>query len=214
MRYNISLIENDNYIRNSIMEILKKEINKALDSTVLKIKDPIIQVIKTALKNEPEYSSLMSGQLRSEFGIDDTSKIDIAINNISNSILIEKKLMSVNNFGLSGGLDLKIINSQDFGGALTDSTAFVNDSERGYNLPWLEWLLLKGNSIIVRNYEVKYGQNSRSRSGDAIMIDSSSNWRVPPEYAGTVRDNWTTRALSRVDSSITKIIQSTFESNI
>jgi len=46
------------------------------------------------------------------------------------------------------------------------------------------------------------------------MIDSSSNWRVPPEYAGTVRDNWTTRALSRVDSSITKIIQSTFESNI
>jgi len=130
MRYNISLIENDNYIRNSIMEILKKEINKALDSTVLKIKDPIIQVIKTALKNEPEYSSLMSGQLRSEFGIDDTSKIDIAINNISNSILIEKKLMSVNNFGLSGGLDLKIINSQDFGGALTDSTAFVNDSER------------------------------------------------------------------------------------
>lgn len=214
MRYNISLIENDNYIRNSIMEILKKDINKALDSTVLKIKDPIIQVIKTALKNEPEYSSLMSGQLRSEFGIDDTSKIDIAINNISNSILIEKKLMSVNNFGLSGGLDLKIINSQDFGGALTDSTAFVNDSERGYNLPWLEWLLLKGNSIIVRNYEVKYGQNSRSRSGDAIMIDSSSNWRVPPEYAGTVRDNWTTRALSRVDSSITKIIQSTFESNI
>jgi hypothetical protein len=81
-------------------------------------------------------------------------------------------------------------------------------------LPWLEWLLLKGNSIIVRNYNVKYGQNPRSRSGDAIMIDSTSSWRVPPEFAGTTRDNWTTRALNRVDKDINRIIQQSFESSI
>ena len=79
-------------------------------------------------------------------------------------------------------------------------------------MPWLEWLLLKGNQIIVRNYEVKIGSNSRSRSGDAIMISSSENWRVPPEFIGTNTNNWTTRALSKIEDELNSLIKSKFES--
>lgn len=214
MKYSISLLEDDSKIRKMILESIKSNIDAAINTTISKIKDPLSQIIKSALISEPEYASLISGQLRSEFGIADVSNVDAAVNNISKSIEIVKRNISVVNTGLSGGIDINIINNQDFGGSLNDASAFVNDTERGYSLPWLEWLLLKGNAIIIRSYNVKYGQNPRSRSGDAIMIDSSSSWRVPPQFAGTIRDNWTTRALSRVDKNITSLIQSTFESSI
>lgn len=214
MKYSISLVEDDTYIRNNILQSLQGMVNKTLDTCVLKIKLPLSDLIKGALMAEPEYSSLKSGSLRAEFGIEDSSKVDVAVDNISKSIIIEKRNVTINNLGLSGGIDLKLISNEDYGGALSDESGMVVDSNRGYSLPWLEWLLLKGNSIIVRNYSVKYGQNPRSRSGDAIMIDSTSNWRVPPEFAGTTRDNWTTRALNRVDKDINRIIQQSFESSI
>jgi hypothetical protein len=214
MKYSISLIENDTDIRNSVLQSLQGMVNKALDTCILKIRSPLSDLIKAALVTEPEYSSLKSGLLRAEFGIEDSSKVDVAVDNISKSIIIEKRNVIINNLGLSGGIDLKLINNENYGGALSDESGMVVDSNRGYSLPWLEWLLLKGNSIIVRNYNVKYGQNPRSRSGDAIMIDSTSNWRVPPEFAGTTRDNWTTRALNRVDKDINRIIQQSFESSI
>ena len=75
-------------------------------------------------------------------------------------------------------------------------------------------MLLKGNAIIIKNYEVKFGPSPKSRSGDALMIQSSSSWRVPPEFAGTIKDNWTTRALNRIDNKIINLIQTTLENSI
>lgn len=214
MKYSISLVENETYIRTNILQALKPLVNSALDSCILKVRSPLVQLIKNALMGEPEYSSLISGTLRAEFGIADISNVDIAIENIANSIIINKNSISINNLGLSGGLELKLINHQDFGGALSDQSAFVVDTDRGYSLPWLEWLLLKGNNIIVKNYAVKYTNSPKSRSGSALMVDSNTSWRVPPEYAGTIRDNWTTRALNRVDNDVIKIIRESFESSI
>ena len=84
----------------------------------------------------------------------------------------------------------------------------------GYSIPWLDWLLLKNNQILVRNYEVQYTNSNRSRSGMAIMVNSNSNWRVPPEYAGSITNNWTTRAVDRVESKVYNIIKQHIENNI
>lgn len=214
MKYSLTLLENSSNIRNSIINSIKPILEQAINKTIIKIRGPLVNLIKSALIAEPEYASLISGNLRSEFGIADTSNVDVAVNNIANSISINKKNLSLNNLGFTGGIELNIINNQDYGGALNDPSAFVNDTERGYALPWLEWLLLKGNAVIIKNYEVQFGSSPKSRSGNALMIQSSSSWRVPPEFAGTVRDNWTTRALSRIDDQITNLIQKTFESSI
>jgi hypothetical protein len=48
----------------------------------------------------------------------------------------------------------------------------------------------------------------------AIMIPSSSSWRVPPQFAGTENDNWTTRAINSVEDSVYKIIQENIEKNL
>jgi hypothetical protein len=214
MKFSLSLVETNTEIRQKILSAMQPLINKALDSTIQNLSKDIKNLLISALKSEPEYSSLISGELRREFGISDTSNVNIAIENIANSIKINKKAIKINNNGLSGGIEINIINNQDYGGALSDYSGQVIDNDRGYSLPWLEWLLLRGNQIIVKNYEVKLGGNSRSRSGDAIMISSSSNWRVPPTFAGTIQDNWTTRALSTIENELTNLIRSTFEKNI
>lgn len=214
MKLSLSLLETNTEIRQKILSAMQPLIDKALDSTIQNLSKDIKNLLILALKSEPEYSSLISGELRREFGISDTSNVNTAIENIANSIKINKKAIKINNTGLSGGIEINIINNQDYGGALSDYSGQVIDNDRGYSLPWLEWLLLRGNQIIVKNYEVKLGGNSRSRSGDAIMISSSSNWRVPPTFAGTIRDNWTTRALSTIENELTNLIRSTFEKNI
>ena len=214
MKLSLSLIETNTEIRQKILLAMQSLIDKALDNTIQNLSKNIKNLLIEALKSEPEYSSLISGELRREFGISDTSNVNIAIENIASSIKINKKAIKINNTGLSGGIEINIINNQDYGGALSDYSGQVIDKDRGYSLPWLEWLLLRGNQIIVKNYEVKLGENSRSRSGDAIMISSSSNWRVPPKFAGTMQDNWTTRALSTIENQLTNLIRSTFEKNI
>jgi hypothetical protein len=90
----------------------------------------------------------------------------------------------------------------------------VIDGERGYSLPWLEWLLFRGGEIIVRNFEVEYGTNPRSRSGDAIMISSNKNWRVPAQFAGTIGNNWTTRAISSIEDKIIELMRIELEKAI
>lgn len=214
MKFSLTLAENNSEIRQKILSSIQDIINKAIDNTVRTLHKDIKNLIIDALKSEPEYSSLTNGELRREFGIYDVSNVDAAIDTIASSIKISKNVVKINNAGLSGGIEISIINNQDYGGALLDYSGKVTDNDRGYSLPWLEWLLLKGNQVIVKNYEVKLGSNPRSRSGGAIMTPSSSNWRVPPQFAGTLKDNWTTRALSTIETKITNLIKVTFESNI
>jgi hypothetical protein len=213
MKFNVTLIDSESSIRNSILEAMKNQLNKALNTTAASIKSDLAPIIKNSLETEPEFNSLMSGQLRQEFGIQNTSSVTNIIDIMVNSIVVNIKPVKISNRGLSGGLEIQLI-GPGYGGALLDSSAQVIDNERGYSLPWLEWLLLKGNQILIRQYEVKIGPTPKSRSGDAIMIPSNQNWRVPPEFAGTERDNWVIRALNKVDNKITNIIQSKFESSL
>jgi hypothetical protein len=151
--------------------------------------------------------------LRKEFGIADTSNVDRVISKVINSMNITKKNIKINNNGLSGGILLTIVPS-DFSGIVDDPNAFVIDNDRGYSLPWLEWLLLRGGEIIVRGFDIKYGSNPRSRSGEAIMVSSNKNWRVPPQYAGTIKNNWITRALSLVEDKILDNIKLGLENSL
>jgi hypothetical protein len=77
-------------------------------------------------------------------------------------------------------------------------------------LPWLQWLLLEGNATIVRNYTVSFGPNRFSRTGFALMRPSLQSWKVPSEFAGTINDNWITRAIDGAESNIQKLLDGAF----
>jgi hypothetical protein len=213
MKFSLRLLETDSQISKLIMEDIKKLLENAINKALPEISKDIQSVVGEALRTQPEYSSLMTGTLKAEFGIPDATSINSVIDALIQTLAIQKSGISVTNRGISGGFVLTMMKSDDMNGIIYTDIASVNDIN-GYSLPWLEWLLLKGNEIIVKNYEVLYTASPYSRSGMAVMTPSSSSWRVPVQFAGTEKDNWTTRAINSVEDSVYRIIQSNIEKYI
>jgi hypothetical protein len=213
MKFSLRLLETDNQIAKLIMDELKIILDKAINKALPTISSQIKILVSESLRNQPEYSSLMTGTLKAELGIADATSINSVIDALIETLSVQRNAITVTNKGLSGGFVLTMMKSDDLNGVIYADIASVKDAS-GYSLPWLEWLLLKGNEILVKNYEVSYFPSPYSRSGMAIMIPSSSSWRVPPQFAGTENDNWTTRAINSVEDSVYKIIQENIEKNL
>lgn len=207
MNISIKILESNQQITKSILQILQKELSKTISKAIPFIQQKIIESLKQALKQEPEYSSLLAGKLKAELGLPNSISIDSIIEQLADTTTVTAKPISIVSNGLGGGILIRAIQSDNISNIIFSDQAYVVDS-KGYSMPWLEWLLLKGNeTAIVKQYDVKYGSYPTSRSGMAVMVKSDQNWRVPPEFKGTAEDNWTTRAISRIDTEITKIIQ-------
>lgn len=210
MKFSLTLLESDSEISKLILEqirsTLDSTINKALPNISIQIKKLVIE----ALKNQPEYSSLLAGTLRAELGLPNVGVVDQIIIAMTETLTITKNPINVTTKGINGGFKLTMIKRDDIDGLIYTDIASVID-DKGYALPWLEWLLLRGKDILVKNYSVSYTSSPYSRSGMAIMVPSSSNWRVPAQFAGTKTNNWITRAIDSVDKDIYTILQSNIE---
>lgn len=210
------IIESDSEIRQRMLSALLEEVNITINKSIPQIKTKIETLIRETIINEPEYGSLVSGQLRAELGIPDAAaKIQDLLDTWINNIEVEIKPFRITNMGLSGNFSINCIKS-DFSDVLGLPAAQVEDAVRGYSLPWLSWLLLEGGKILVKDHIVVIGNSSFSRTGEAIMRTSvQGSWRVPPEFAGTQTNNWITRAIDKIDDSIIiDIFKTTIENNI
>lgn len=210
MNLNIKILESDNEINKAILSALLPEVTNYMNNGISTIKRELPNIIKTAIENTPEYSSIMSGKLKYEFGIPDSSiklnnLIDIWIDNIrypyTKPTIMGNKINST--------FEVNAIRA-DFAEVLYSNDALVIDNIRGYNLPWLEWLLLEGNKTIISKQEVVIGPNNFSRTGNAIMRDSKQSWKVPSEFSGTVTNNWITRAIDGVEGNIQSLLDRAF----
>ena len=213
MKFSIKLLESNSKIRTLILEQIKTVIEQALIKATDDVADSVKLLIQNSLRQEPEYISLMSGTLKAEFGIPDSSSIERVILAMTETLRIVSNPVTATTRGLSGVFSLTMMKSDNAGGVIYDEIANVTDNQ-GQSLPWLEWLLLRNNQAIIKKYKVRFGSNQNSRSGLAIMVPSGDNWRVPPEFAGSQSDNWTTRAVTRVEDEIYRLIQKSVEKYI
>lgn len=213
MNLSLTILESDSQIKSLILAEIKNIIDNSISKSIPKITNEIKIAVSLALKAEPEYQSLIGGELKAELGIPDIGQVDRVIDLMTETLKVRLVPIKVSSFGLSGGFELTMLESSDLGGVVSAAPAYVTDV-KGYSLPWLEWLCLRNNEIIVRNFDVKYGPSRNSRSGMAIMVPSSNSWRVPPAFAGSSNRNWTTRAIERVEPQVYSIIQKNIEANI
>jgi hypothetical protein len=211
MKIEFKLLEKDSDIANSIFRAIQDSLTTIMTKASPEIQRRVKEILTESLRSEPEYQSLKSGILRAEFGIQYPDTVDKIVEKLSETVTIDNIPITFTSRGIKGGFRLVAIQSDNISGLIEDADAFVADDARGYKLPWLEWLLLRGSDKIIKNYEVSFGASKYSRSGMAIMKDSSSSWRVPPQFAGTVKNNWTTRAVSKAEDSIQSAIISTIE---
>jgi len=201
MSISLKLIDSVAHIEKKMLRAIVGEANKGFLKSILKAKEPIKVIIRSALESSPEISSLNGGTLRADFGIpvgkDVTTPI---VTSIAESITFTTQKFSLRGNSISGGVTIGI-----------QPDSFVNllglgntELEKGGSIPWLQWLLTSGDSIIIADFGVDYGL--KGRSGMASMTVKRRPFKVDSSFSGTATDNFITRALTPRAGQIEKAI--------
>jgi len=213
MKISLEILESEKEISRRIGQALLPEVTNYLKNRIKIIRTELPSIVNKYIVDSPEYTSLLRGKLRYEFGIPDAQSklaglLDIWSKNIDITYTPPKIIGS-------GEIRAKFSISMikiDFSDVLYSEYASSMNVLAGYSLPWLQWLLLDGNTVLVSGYQLIVGPNVRSRTGFAIMRASpTGSWKVPSEFAGTINDNWITRSLGRASEEINKFLQKVLE---
>lgn len=214
MKFSLKLLDTDKSISDRILSALKTQVSLAFNKSKNSIVQKIKPTIRDLIKAEPEYGSLISGQLKYELGVPDASIVDQIVEIWVNNVNVVNNPIKISGNKLVGGFRIEMIEG-DYSDVLSSAGATITDSNTGSLVPWLEWLLLRGGKILVKDYEVQMGPNPRSRTGMAIMVSSKQDYRIPTKFVGIESNNWVYRAISKLDdTTIQNIMQSELEKNI
>lgn len=212
-------------IERQILAVVAHELNGRLYD----IYKPIITEIRTIFKEEIEkdavWQSLKTGELQSHMGLyPNDVKPDAILDIWLASIDARFQKFTKKGNTWKAGLSLSLI-EDDFNDVLAAPAAeYISQTKKqngnlsaGYLIPWLRWLLIEGDRIVVRNYDINLkltgrGQVSSSRSGKALMfVKKGAGYRLPPQYTGTINNNFVKDALNRIDSRIQDLITDNVE---
>lgn len=208
MNISLKLVDTNPTIYKEILSALLPQVKKYMKDVINSIKQELPAILTEAINNSPEYTSLVGGKLRLELGIPEAGpKIEQLLQAWITKPEIKYNVPSISGSIIKSKFSISLIKSS-FEDVLNLDAAYVEDTLRGYNLPWLQWLLLEGDMTIVENYEVLIGPSKYSRTGNAIMKEGKGKtWKVPSEYSGTISDNWITRAIESAGPSISSLLE-------
>lgn len=191
-------------------EQITQYLNGKIRKNYSKVVNSLRQKIPFWIRSQPEMQSLLSegipGSLNAVFGLyrgDASRAVSDIIDAVKNTTTINIKKINSRyvgtvefNFQPANFLNILNLNS---GHVIT---------EKGMDLHWLNWLIAKGDTVIVIGYE--YEPSDLGRSGSGTMTKGTS-FRVPPQYSGTLEYNFIVRALSNREQEINPIVQRLFE---
>ncbi len=207
----VQIPESNRSIVAKINKSLAEMANKEIRSRVAGIKSALQPIVAAALFDCPEIRSLASGVLRFDFGLtgDPGPQIVAAI---VQSLDIKTKRVTGSQNGIKGGLTI-VLQPTDYANLLSLPVA-MQTLEIESSIPWLEWLLTAGDTIIIANYGVQYGAGL-GRSGGANMVSLKKApigpFKVNSAFSGSIDNNFITRALDAVEPQIQNAIIGAFK---
>lgn len=201
-KLSVSVLESTEDLSKAVLQALLPDVQKYFDKIYNTIDKNIPNILIESITAQPEYTALINGTLQYEFGIPDPAqRVGDILDTIRAGGFIKNKPVSIRGNTLVAGITLQMIRS-DFEDLLSLGSASI-ETEKGTSLNWLQWLLLAGDSIIISDHMFILGPSQYSRTGMGIMRENKNAfWRVPPEYAGDINNNWITRAIDQASSSI------------
>jgi hypothetical protein len=207
MTITLKLLESVDQIENNILSAIATQFNSSMKSNKSKILDNVKLLIPSWISNQPEMESLLSGGTNSlvgQFGItiSPASIVNAIVSSIVSSTTIS--IVPYNKKLKGGGIEVNI-QPDNFSNLL--SLPQGHSIYRDGDLHWLDWLLNRGDEIIVVGYEYNPQTGlGRSRLGN---MKEGGSFRVPPEFSGTDENNFITRALigSEQEKAIVKIFE-------
>lgn len=216
MQIGLKLLTTQREMKTLILQALVDELKRPLRIAVPHIKSRLKELISISIHSSPEFQSLIGGRLQAELGVPDvysrlSDMLDIWLNTIN---VIPSPPAIVGNH-IEGGIKIDAIDAS-FSDVLSLPSASYTTKE-GETIPWLSWLMEAGHQFLVRGYKVSFEPQglANSRTGLAVMTVAPDNaWRVPKEYAGTIDNNFITRAVQNIEPRLADIIQQEIESKI
>ena len=208
----VKLVEPDNIIERKMLEALVRAINKNLNRIANKTQKEIGELIARYILDSEIADQLRTGNtLAAHFGLrpgQGESAVDQIATTIQTSIKVRPMKAQRQGKQIKGGFEVGFLREDLV--ATLNSLAIANIySNDGSPLPWLDWLLTRGDDIIVTGHSITFSDDGRS--GLAVMVqDNSGFWRVPPEYSGTEENNWLTREIVRNSRELSKQIGNIF----
>ncbi len=206
MQFTVNLLESDNKITTEILKSLLSDTKNYMSQVSKKLEPSIRDIVKQAFLNSPEYRSLLSGQLRYEFGLDNPAAKVNQILSVWDNVVVSFDSPKIKANQIHGKLVIAMINSNYSDVLALDASR--QETKKGQSLAWLEWLLLMGDKTIIKDYEVFLGSGRNSRTGGAVMKKVvGGKWKVPSEFSGSSKNNWVTRVLDSVETKIDDAIK-------
>ena len=213
--YTIKLIDTAGHIQQKVTEAFAKKLDKKVRSTIFLIKREIERKTAWFFRNDPHsvYQNLLHGELRGHMGIrasEAETRLDAIIDTIIENIQVKYVPIRPNYPTLTGGIDVGVLLSSFEDVLSLDSGYMYITTGKGesFKIDWLRWMLTEGTAPLVLDWEfMNTGPHTGSGRGNrGHMVPSSNSWSVPDYAAGTINDNWLTRALSdQADAYISEI---------
>ena len=203
MSIDIDILEKDSVIKKRLLEALVSEVNIALRSAKGTISSRIKEKARQWLSSTPEIESLSGGgTLVADFGLagGGGAAAGAIVDSIMQTMVVD--LISVSTTAFNGGLIIRMQPS-DLSNILSLSAGSYI-TKKGEKIPWLNWLLTRGDDVIIAKYDVEYGPFGRSGKGKMV---SGNAFRVNPSFSGTQEDNFITRAFVGKESEIMAIFK-------
>jgi hypothetical protein len=198
----VEIVESNSVIAGRVKRALRGRLNAVFSKASKFIDSGLTTRVSQWIMDSPEMVSLISGSLRGDFGVVSSSEAaaDIA-KSVEESIIIEWLPVNAALTGIA--LNIKIQPS-DLANVLNAVPPVV--TKKGKSLPWIEWLLLAGDSPVIMEYHVEEGDFGRTGEAHMVRGGSYKVGRVNPSFSGTIDDNFITRALSGKEFEIGNIL--------
>ena len=198
------------------VRVIEQRVNKAIaskmNSTLMQGRGLIVKRLRPMVvqwvSEQREMVELRRGgvgSLASQLGLVAGTEEKIT-NTIIQSVAasIEVDFRKVSDNLKSGGITIQC-QLANFSDLLSLPEGFVQDNKLVGELHWLRWLLKEGHTPIIvgYTYEPKSGFG-RSKGG---IMGGGGMWRVPPQYAGTLENNFVTRAFEKREAHIQRLLE-------
>ncbi|MDA9779048.1 hypothetical protein N9D38_11445 [Rubripirellula sp.] len=201
------MIINNKQLEKQLFQAVLSEIRKRVRKNKNNVQRRLENAIRNWVMDSDTIQSLMENKhfsLKAKFGLTDVDAQQ-AVNDLT--IAIGRCLRAeIRDSAKSIEVEFSFVRS-DFSDLLSlSSSSFM--TEKGKDIPWLNWLLTQGDRVVVADY--RYIPADNGRSGYGIMIGGKS-FRVPPQFSGTPENNFVNRLFDGKDKQLTDILSGLLE---
>lgn len=188
-----------------ITAIFQQEIRERIKQTIKALRKRVIDTFYECLTEDSEtYEELNNAfGLQGELGVVDYYVAETAAA-ISKMISLETIPPTGKNLGgfrltfVKGGME-----------SILSLPYAQYETNKGVTIPWLQWLLTAGNSILISDYiigvEKDFGKYSRT--GMLIMMPKKGgSFSIDAQNSGTENHNWITKAIAQAQPRIERML--------